>query len=289
MTSTILVGVAGTEASRAALRWSMKRAAAIGAEVILTYVVDDEWATIGARMLDDLRDDAQRVLEGESEYARSLAPEVVRHTRLLHGSLMKELVTTSDSVDLVAVGTHKTGFVNGKVFGSRSLLLAAAAHTPVAIIPQTSQRDGRGVVVAVDDSVAGRLAIRFAAVEAERAGETLTLLRAYAVPNFPGRDDSARRELTQHIEASTTMVLAAAAALVRAVAPAAVVKTRSVQRPAAEALVDASAAAALLVIGSSRREDPEQMMVGSVSHDVLINITGPTIIVHPGDHQRTSS
>jgi nucleotide-binding universal stress UspA family protein len=115
----------------------MKRAAAVGFEVILVYVVDDEWATIGARMLDELRDDAQRVLNAEVDYARALAPEVVTHTRLLHGTVMKELLTVSEGADLVVVGTHKTGFVSGRIFGSRSLLLAAAAHAPVAIIPQT--------------------------------------------------------------------------------------------------------------------------------------------------------
>ena len=53
---------------------------------------------------------------------------------------------------MIAVGTHKTGFIHGKVFGSRSLQLAAAAHSPVAIVPQTSRRDGQGIVVGIDES-----------------------------------------------------------------------------------------------------------------------------------------
>jgi nucleotide-binding universal stress UspA family protein len=285
MTTSILVGVAGTEPSRAALRWSMRRAAATGAEVTVTYVVDDELATIGPRMLDELREDAKRLLESEAEHARTLAPGVVTHTRLLNGSVMRELIEASKGADMVVVGTHKTGFLNGKVFGSRSLLLAAAAHAPVAVIPQTSQRDGRGVVVGVDDSPAGQLAIRFAATEAARARETLTLLRAYTIPAVPGGDGAVERELTEKAAARSSTVLSDSLALARAVAADVEIKTRSVQRSAAEALVDASATAALMVIGSSRREDAEQLMVGSVSHDVLINITGPTMIVHPGDRQ----
>jgi nucleotide-binding universal stress UspA family protein len=197
---------------------------------------------------------------------------------------MQELTAASDDAGMVVVGTHKTGFINGKVFGSRSLRLAAAAHTPVAIIPQGSPRDGRGVVAGVDESAAGRLATRLAAQEAERTRQTLTLIRAFTVPELVTANDDARRELVQHGEARASATLAAAAALATQTAPTLDVKTRSVRRPAAEALVEAAATAGLLVIGNSRREDPDTV-VGSVSHDVLINLTGPTIVVHAGDFQ----
>jgi nucleotide-binding universal stress UspA family protein len=263
----------------------MKRAAAVGAEVNLAHVVDDEWTTIGVRMLEELDGDARDLLEREAEYAHSLAAEVVVHIQLLHGSVMQELIAASKNAGMVVVGTHKTGFINGKVFGSRSLSLAAAAHTPVAIIPQGLPRDGRGVVVGVDDSAAGRLAIRLAALEAERARETLTLLRAYTVPELPAANDEIQRELVQHSQSRASSALSDAATLASLAAPALEVKIRSIQRPTAEALVDAAATAALLVIGNSRREEADNAMVGSVSHDVLINLTGPAIIVHAGDPQ----
>lgn len=282
---TLLVGIDGTESSRAALRWAVKRATAIGAELSLAHVVDDEWSTIGARMVDELDNDGRHLLEREAEYAHSLAAEVTVRTQLLHGSVMQELITASKDAEMVVVGTHKTGFINGKVFGSRSLRLAAAAHTPVGIVPQGSPRDGRGIVVGVDDSAAGRLAVRFAAREAERTQETLTLLRAFTVPGLPKDDDDEQRELVQHGETRTSAVLSAAAALAALTAPTVEVKTRGIRRPAAEALVEAAATAALLVIGNSRQEDADKTMVGSVSHDVLINLTGPTIVVHAGDIQ----
>lgn len=281
---TLLIGIDGTESSRAALRWAMKRAVAIGAGATLVHVIDDEWTTIGARMLDELDEDARHLLEREAQYARSLASEVAVQTRVLHGNLMQELTAASDEVEMVVVGTHKTGFINGKVFGSRSLQLAAAARTPVAIIPQGSPRDGRGVVAGVDESAAGRLATRLAAQEAERTRQTLTLIRAFTVPQLAKENDDAQRELIQHGEARSSAALSAAAALAAETAPTVEVKTRSVRRPAAEALVEAGATASLLVIGNSRREE-SNTMVGSVGHDVLINLTGPTIVVHAGDFQ----
>src|SRR3546814_133212 len=101
MSETILVGVDGTVASRAALRWSMKRATASGATVSLAHVVDDDRVTIGERMLEALGDEAHDVTEREADYAHALAPDVVVHTQLLHGSAMQELISASDRADIV--------------------------------------------------------------------------------------------------------------------------------------------------------------------------------------------
>lgn len=289
MAGTIVVGVEGAEPSRVALRWGMERAAALGADVRLVHVVDDEWATVGSRILDGMLADAGRLLEKEAVYARSLVPGVVVSTQLLHGSLMDELIAASKDADLVAVGTHKTGFIHGKIFGSRSLMLAAAAHSPVAIIPQPSRRDGSGVVAGVDASAAGRAAIRFAAVEAQRARQTLTLVRASDALGLPEVRDEVQRQRDRYFEEHAKAILSEAAAIARSVDADADVRIRRVRRPAAEALVDAAASAALFVVGSSRRDGEGRMMLGSVSHDVLINVTVPTIVVHGADVPESSS
>lgn len=285
MSGTFVVGIDGTESSRAAVRWALRHAASASAELQLVHVIDDEWATIGARMLEELMKDAARLLEREAEYARSLDASVVVHTHSLRGDVMDELIAASETAAMVIVGTHKTGFISGKVYGSRSLRLAASAHAPVAVIPQGSLREGRGIVAGVDESTAGKLAIQRAAEEAERAGETLTLLRAFTVPERPTASEDLQRELIQHSESRVSEMLSEAAALAHLTAPAVDVRTRSVRRPTAQALVDAAAAATLLVIGDSRRENVDAAMVGSVSHDVLINLTGPTIVVHAGDSE----
>jgi nucleotide-binding universal stress UspA family protein len=278
MSGTIVVGVEGTEPSRVAVRWSMKRAAATGADVRLVNVVDSEWAGVGARILEDMRADAAQLLEREAEYARSIAPDVSVHTELREGDLMDELIAASKDCVLIAVGTHKTGFIHGKVFGSRSLQLAAAAHSPVAIVPQTSRRDGQGIVVGVDESDASRSAIRFAAAEAERTRQPLIFLRASDAPGLEERDDE-QQERDRYFERQTRAILSDASDIAKSVDPSVDVRARSVRRPAAEALLDSSAGADLLVIGSSRRDGSARRTLGSVSHDVLINLVGPTIVV----------
>lgn len=286
MRETALVGVDGTAASRAALRWSVTRAAARGAAVHLAYVIDDDWTTIGARMVESLRDEAQALLRREVHFAHSLAPGAVIDTQLLQGSVLQELAAASNRADILVVGTHKTGFINGKVYGSRSLQLAAAARAPVAVIPETSERTGRGVVVGVDGSAAGRNAIRFAATEANRAREALTLLRAVAIPSVPpGGDGEVQRELLRRAEVRAARELSEATSLASSMVPGLEVRTHSVRRAPAEALVDAAASAALLVLGGSRQEDPGKVLVGSITHDVLINLTGPAIVVHDRDRR----
>ncbi len=61
------------------------------------------------------------------------------------------------------------------------------------------------------------------------------------------------------------------------------VRIRSIRRPPAEALLDASSTAELLVIGTSLRLAPESASLGPVGHDVLLNLAGPTVVVHEDD------
>lgn len=287
VTGAIAVGVDGTESSRVALRWSARRAAQTGAELSVLHVVDDTWAAIGVRMADEVRADAQELVEHEASYAGTLVPGIHLHTRVLHGDVMTVLAQTSHDLDLIVVGTHKTGFVSGQVFGSRSLVLAGTAHAPVAIIPQTSRREGRGIVVWVDGSAVGRQAVRFAAEEARRGGDSLTLLCTFTVPTYPGETDDVRARTRRRIGERSVAIMSEAAAWATSVAPAVELRRRMIERPAAEALVAASSSASLVVVGNSGG-DEGGMMVDSVTHDVLINLAAPTIVVREDDRRRRS-
>lgn len=283
MKKNIQVGIDGSEASRVAVRWAVKRITATGAApgtVTLVHIVDDDWGMMGSRIMDALREDGRALVEGEAEYARSLAPEVIVETEILAGNPMWRLIDASGDAMMTVVGTHKTGFIQGRIFGSRSLQLAAAARSHVAIIPQTSVHDSHGVVVGVDNSAAGRAALLFGVEEARATHQSLVLVRAWGVtresventgPEAAGRELGTRAALAE---------LSAAEDIARSVFPDVDVRLRTVQRAPAEALLDASSQASVLVIGSSRRIGSESVVLGSVSHDVLLNMATPTIVVH---------
>ncbi|MES2092547.1 MAG: universal stress protein [Actinomycetota bacterium] len=278
MDGTILVGVDGSSACRAAIRWAVLRAVSVGSRVELVHVVDNEWGMVGEQSIAELHPSAQALVETDAAFARSVDPAVVVTTRVLFGDPMVELGVASREVDLVVVGTHKTGFLHGRAFGSRSLQLAATAWCPVAVIPEGSSAERHGIVAGIDDSDAARAAVRFAAVEAHREHEELILLRAWTTAvRGTGEDD----EATQWRARDALDTLGSeAVSLAHEVGDGILVRTRTLRRSAAEALVDAGMSAELLVIGSSRRHGARMSALGPVSHDVLLNIAGPTLVVH---------
>jgi nucleotide-binding universal stress UspA family protein len=278
MNGMILVGVDGTSACHAAISWAVRRAVSFDSHIVLVHVVDDEWGMIGGQSISELHPSADALVGNDSIFARSVDPTVSVTTRVLLGDPMVELGVASREADLVVIGTHKTGFLHGQAFGSRSLQLAATAWCPVAVIPEVSTIGRHGIVAGIDDSEAGRAAVRFAAIEAHRAHEELILLRAWNSSAFgTGADAQAADARARHAHEALG---SQSVALARSVGNDLLVRTRTLRRPAAEALVDAGMSAELLVIGSSRRHGAQMSALGPVGHDVLLNIAGPTIVVH---------
>lgn len=274
----IVVGVDGSSPARAALTWSMQRAARLGDAVRLVSVVDDEWGVMGARMSDDLRRDGQRILEAEMSSARSQHPGVAVEAVLLSGNPMLELAAAGATAGLVVVGTHKTGFVRGRIFGSRSLQLAAASSVPVAIVPDALSATRKGIVVGVDGSGAALAAVTFAAREAHDLDTELVLVGAWTGVAGDDASDHAASRRNVLIKSAVEKALVDARARARLHLDR-MPRVRQVNRPAAETLIDASVAASMLVIGSSRRTGALTTL-GSVAHDVLLNIRTPTVVVH---------
>jgi nucleotide-binding universal stress UspA family protein len=273
----ILVGIDGSMPSRTALRWSIQRAGATGEGVVLTHVIDDEWGA-SYRLLDEVRFRAEELVAAEIAFARSIDPGVTVTTSLREGNPMRELITAAEDVDLAVVGTHKTGFVRGRVFGSRSLQLAGASPTPVAIIPEYFAPARRGIVVGVNGSESSEAAIAFGADTAHRLGEELILVGAWTGPVESEASEASRRR-TAVVKSRVESVLVTARATIVQAHDEIRIRVRELNRPAAEALVDAATSARLLVIGSSRLSGAPTTL-GPVAHDVLINLVTPTVVVH---------
>lgn len=283
MRRTIVVGVDGSGPSREAVRWSARRCATTGDSLELIVVLDDEWGSVGVDMLPELEISARRQVGLEADVARDLSPSTPVSVRVIHGDPIYELIAASHDAGLLAVGTHKTGFIRGRVFGSRSLHLAASARCPVAIIPESSRRSRSGVVAGVSDGAVGDAVVTFATLEAKRARTDLILLRSRETTRAPVFDlvgASGGRSATVDGRMAMDTILAAGRERALACGDGIVVRSREVDGRAAEALVRAGEAAQLLVIGSSRRSGADRYTLGHVAHDVLLNITGPTVVVH---------
>ena len=266
MTSTYVIGIDGSRPAAAALRWAVQRARNDGAPVLLVHVQElEEGAEASSWGADLLADTADHLSTAE--------PELSVSTRLLAGSVPWALASSAHSDDMLVIGTGKTGFLHGRVLGSRSVQIAVAASCTVAVIPDLDLRFRRGVVAGVDrQGTAGEIA-RSAALEANARGEELLLVQA--APEIGRRPTASVR---------SELAIGEAIARAREVFPELVIRSRVAGRPAAEALLDSARDKALLVLGPGSL-DPTRPPIGSVLHDVLLNANAPVLISRILDDQ----
>ncbi|QHC60963.1 universal stress protein [Rathayibacter sp. VKM Ac-2760] len=262
MTETILVGVDGSGPSDAATRWAIDRASRLGSRMDVLHAtegVDPSRSVDASRFLLDRAVRTARSHPGVGA-VRGLAVD---------GDPMEQLIAGSADAAIVVVGSHKTGFLRGRLFGSRSLRLVAGALCPVAIIPEPSGRTRHGIAVGVADTPAGERAVRFAAAEAAALGEELTLIH--------GDAGAQASDIDIDVATAADRLLASARERAIATSPGLVVRVRALRRPAAVALADAAPTSLLLVLAASSGQG--RAAVGRTTHDVLMNLAGPTVVV----------
>ncbi|QHC69555.1 universal stress protein [Rathayibacter sp. VKM Ac-2801] len=265
MPERVLVGVDGSSPSDAAVEWAVERAMRLGLDLVLLQASDSPVAAPREPGATE-----RSLLDGLVVELRS-RPGVGAVTGLsVRGEAMEQLLAASAGAGIVVVGSHKTGFLRGRVFGSRSLRLVAGATCPIAIVPEPSGRVRRGVAVGVSDSPSSDGAVRFAAREAAALGEELLLIH--------GDPSAAAADPPVDAASRSALLLVAARDLALTIAPALTVRLRPVPRLAAVALADAAPATVLLVLAaSSGRGSPGAL--GRTTHDVLMNLAGPTVVV----------
>lgn len=294
MAGTIMVGVDGRAEHRAALEWAARRAVRDGARLEIVFVLERSWGD-GSDGPDDLlvvaaksvlateREAALRIAEAAAtrvpaltgpEPAPGRRPVLEVGTRYLYGHIGAELESASRDADLLVVGARSRAERDRGFAGSLHVRVAAAAPCSVAVVPHGWADTGAGVVAGVDGKPPAEAAVAFAADEAAALGEPLRLvcvgytanpLLAGFVPEV-SLDD--RR---QH-------VLDAAARRARELHPDLVVQADAIEAPPARGLVDAAEGRRMLIMGTRDRHGAKRVMLGSVGHDVLLNVRVPVVL-----------
>ncbi len=200
----IVVGIDGSSPSMAALRWAAQAAEARRAPLRLIYAVGapiDYGPGISVVAFDNqaMRADGEAMLRTAEKTAR----EAVTHpdeldidTVVADPPPIPVLIDRSKDALTMVVGTHGYGAVGRALLGSVSSALVRHAHCPVAVIPEAdgadvAERVGRPVVVGVDGSAEGALAIDIAFDEASRAAASVWS------PSRCGRSSSATFPVTR--------------------------------------------------------------------------------------------
>lgn len=278
MSSHVVIGIDGSQASESALRWGLSYATHHHARVTLLQVADDSFLSDRAVFRSESQAVSDRLLNADIEMAKSLGFTGDIDGIAVVGHPIEEFERISRDADLIVVGDHTGSKISGAFFGSRSVKIAAVSSAPVVVVPQSYSEQKPGVVVGVDGSDAAQAAIRYAAEEASRLHVDLTAVYAWMPPLTPGLEQLWSEELLAAQQSTAEEALAIATAGLAERFPDVEVHRRVVQAPPIGALTAEASGATLLVVGSRGRGNFARLLLGSVSQGVLSNLPCPVVV-----------
>lgn len=139
------------------------------------------------------------------------------------------------------------------------------------------------VVVGVDGSRGARAAVAFAAAEAVAHGARLRIVSAWSSTSsgMASMSPVVVPNLAHELEARARQRLDEAAALAREVAPEVELELQAPEGSPGAVLVEASRNCRLLVVGSRGRSAVQELLLGSVSHHLVLHALCPVLVVPP--------
>lgn len=283
----LVVGVDGSDEALQATRWAAQEAARRDAALRLVAAVPWKgFRAIGPRAFEpeDGRATAFRVAREYLERAAVEAAGALPSGRITHdvrdGTAVEVLRAESGYAELLVVGDRGRGGFAGLMAGSVAVSVSAASHCPVVVVRGTVDGRDAPVVVGVDGSDEGDVALGFAFEEASSRNVGLVAVHAWSDEAFdPAVAALLHRE---DIERHESDVVRDALAAWRRKYPRVEVRTRMVlDRPAA-ALVAESGDAQLVVVGSRGHGELVGTLLGSVSRAAVHHAHCPVAVVRRG-------
>jgi nucleotide-binding universal stress UspA family protein len=278
MRRTVLVGVEGLPHSDDALVWAARAAEqrgavlrlvhATGSPILAIDVLDDESFVAGAETL--LAKAAARVAE--------VAPRVDVETLVDRRLPAQALTDGASGAELVVVGTHRLSVAERVFAGSLAYQVAAGAACPVVVVPGPVALDATGVVVGVDGSADGLEAVALGAAEADRTGQALHVVHAWQEPAVYAAVDVVPAGTAEVVRDAERVALSESVAGLGEKYPDLVVHELLVHGQPATALLDAAEDSRLVVIGSRGRHGLARLLLGSVSHTVVLHASCPVMV-----------
>lgn len=182
----ILVGVDGSDESKAAVRMAVALAPALRATVLLGHAVRAHPHWLPAALTSSPADHRPPAALLEATARESATPKVDVSTRLLTGGAGAALVHAAHEpeVCLLVVGSRGAGHAKRVLLGSVADRALQQSGKPVLVVKRDSPPPAKGgfILVGVDGSPESHAAARFAADLAEASGASL---RACCVVDEP--------------------------------------------------------------------------------------------------------
>lgn len=274
----LLIAYDGSPDADLALHWAI-RTAELSRVFLEVVVVADPPEKVAPK----LREQARRWAQATTASARSTLAdtEVVSDVVLEYGETLPVLLEAAAGASLVVVGSRGHGLWDAPWVGSVSHHLVGRAECPVVVVRRAHHARASRIVVGVDGSPASVRALGFAAERASLTGEEVLAVHAYQHLSFAagGRTGVQAIDLDTEVEDAAERLAAELVAGISIDFPD--VKLRSVAVPgrAGRALTRLADDASLVVVGSRGRTPVQELVLGSVSSEVLHKAECPVVVV----------
>lgn len=284
---SVVVGVDGSDGSRAALAWGVRQAACELRHVTVVHACGLPGP------MDDFEDiDASE--EGLRAVGRAVVREAVADLRRTRGRIGLESVVcmghpdvvlseASETAAMVVVGARGRAAISSSLLGPVSTQLTREAHCPVVVVRGPVAPETAPVVVGVDGTSASTAAIQFAFHVASTRRLPLTVLhtmwdlRERASSIIDTRSYAAKVDRAEDEE---LLVAETIAGLGEKYPDVAVTEDFRTGDPV-QHLVEVSRRSSLVVVGTRARGRVRATLRGSVSHAVAERADCPVAVVRP--------
>ncbi|WP_336630502.1 MULTISPECIES: universal stress protein [unclassified Microbacterium] len=281
MNNTIIVGVKDAQVGSHAVDWAAARADARRQALELIAIVGGAVGAVGEEsIVAEASAASQELLDEQIERVRAAYPTLAVSTRVSTGDPVRVLNEASRVAVLLVIGSDYRGQTEGPARGVHGIRIAAGSSCPVVVVPAAETGERRGVVVGIDGSSTSEHALRFAADEADRLGETLIAVSVWTPLTAPRNALAVYPDMyLANMQAATEEVLALALAGVAVDHPDLVVERRAVRGYPSHVLSEAATDARMIVVGTHGRGALARFLLGSISQEVLSRLTTVTAVV----------
>jgi nucleotide-binding universal stress UspA family protein len=273
----LLVPLDGTPQAAIALPLARTLATETGAAITLVYVAPDNSSPADRRADMSMRE-RLRELTNELTTAGLQATAAVRSGPV--ASEIAEVVRTREC-DLVVMGTHGRVGLERILHGSVAGDVLSTSGVPTLLVRPGGQETTRlaTLLVPVDESPEGQLALGAATRLAERAGARVTLVEAIpplpasmaSIPVDPGWEAAALSRAQAFLGDVTARLVG------RGIATEAVVRSGEIPRTIVS--VADEVAADLIVMSTRALGGPDRALLGTVADEVVRTANRPVLLV----------
>ncbi|WP_369779399.1 universal stress protein [Streptomyces sp. R33] len=282
-TSSVVVGVDGSQPARVAALWAAKEAERRDRPLHIVYGADTDGRALylSAETIERVRVNGRALLDDTAKAVSAEYPGLTVTTEFSRAGAVDSLHRAGGLHGTVVVGNRGLGGFDSLMLGSVGLDVAAAAMTPLIVVRGVDGTEETGTVLAAIRDEHDLLIARYAAKEAELHKASLRLLHVWNVLQSVGEVVS-MLDGVDEIASGHAEALRAVTDVVRDEFPDLEVQADAEKSiSVAGVLVEASRHADLLVMGGRRVPGPLGLApnLGMATHSLLHHAHCPVVLI----------